>query len=335
MVKPPMCKKCQRLMHKHTATYVYILENGFRTDKKRKKQRYRCPECGKVITNRGKFILKHRYSIDRIGSSLDEYFDGKTWFRLEAKEKINRSTQYKWLRRHCDSLWNKMKDRLKKGNYIGHLMIDIYYIDMRFNYKKRKSENESEKTLKDYPKIYLWSCIDICTRTVIAIYISKDKSAESCKNFIKELDGFPRPKYIFSDNEPSFGTPIEEYFNKGKNRSLPRVEYLAINKSDPLQKGLHGKTNLIERYHSKIQNHISHRRRLYNLESATRYMKMFIIFYNFTVHSSLKKKNNNIDSTPANRRGISPAEKAGINIPKVSKYTMINIITDFMGFAET
>ena len=324
MVKPPKCPNCQQNMVKNGHTRIFVNENGFRTSKRKKKQKYICKSCHKVITNIGNFHPKLRYSNDKIAFVLEEYFFGKTWIRLENKESINRSTMYKWSPRFCNLMYMNMKDRLRQGKYSGHLIIDIYYIDMRFRFKERQSKGEDEKTLKDYPKAYLWSCIDIGTRTIVAMHVSEHRTIEECKEFLKEFDGLTRPKFIFSDNEMGFVEPIEQYFNKGQNRGLPRVEHLAINKSDPLHKPLHGKTNLIERYHEKIEAHIKHRRRLFNLKTAQIYFRMFVLCYNFImVHSKIR-------NAPTDKRGITPVEKAGIGIPKQSKDHMKDVMNSLL-----
>ncbi|MGC8558772.1 MAG: IS6 family transposase [Nitrososphaeria archaeon] len=247
-----------------------IIRRGFRDSKKERVQRYSCRACGFRFSE----SLQSRTAGYIIVSALDLYFRGLSLRQVSEHldatygVTVSPATVLRWLRK-----FSEIADELLQ--------------------KKVKSERWGvDETIVHLSgrKIALWTLMDLDTRLLIAVQVSRNRDETQARNLFeigKKVAGTPME--IISDGAKFYSPAISE--------SMKGSEILHV--SGP---GLASQVNnnKVERLNGTIKKRVKSIGAFRSLETATMFAKGFRFYYNFVKpHRSLSGK------TPAQAAGIS------------------------------
>ena len=239
-------------------------------------QEYLCNGCGRKFIDKDA-PFKKQTSIDLIGGSLTDYYDGLSFGDIarhltEGGNPVNESTVYRWI-------FSYTAKAVKYFDTIKPKVSDTWLCD--------------ETVLKIAGRnVWFWDIIDEETRFLIASHFSVTRTLNDVMTVMRRAQkkAGRNPHFLLSDSLGVYPDGIERIFGADSHHIQVKGITHEIN------------NNLIERFHSTIKERTKVMRGFKTLDTAELIMDGFLVHYNyFRPHMSLENS--------------TPAEVAKIKIP--------------------
>jgi putative transposase len=258
---------------------IRIVKHGFRHNKGKEIQRYRCKDCKFKFTLNGGFE-KMKNDSKIVTLSLDLYFKGISLRKITDHinqfygVKISHISIYKWIRKYTKII-GKHVDKLTP-NVSGIWHTDEIALNVKGGWK------------------WMWNLIDHNTRFLVASHITDTRETKDAREIFvraKEI-AKKRPHFVVTDGLLAY----QDAFNKEFYTMETRTKHIRLAN---LQSFVNN--NIIERLHGTIRERNKVMRGLGNNGSSEAMMDGYKIYYNFVrPHMGLNSK--------------TPAEVAGLNL---------------------
>ncbi len=268
-----------------------IIKKGF----VKKKQLYKCKDCGKRFYMNGKFA-KMRTSKNLIVTALNLYFDGLSLRKTQRNlkqifgETVSQVTILDWIKKYSFLVKEYVKTLVPQLSGLWH---------------------EDETMLKcEGGNVWFWEMIDEDSRFLVASHLSGTRTLkDTIAIFQKGYDQSKvRPRAVFVDGSHVYKPAFNKVFWTMKKATRPElVQRVGIRTRET--------NNIVERLHGTLKDRTKPMRGLKSYESTKAILEGFTIHYNFVrEHQSLLGK------TPAQAaRTGAPSSWKGL-IEEATKY---------------
>jgi putative transposase len=250
------------------------IRKGYRKNEDGPVQRFLCKECGYRFTNRAFLRAKKQAGI--VVAALDSYFRGMS-LRQTAEHltsvfgvRVSATTVLRWLKRYV-GLINERLQREKKVR------------------TERWNADDTIVRLKGR-YITFWSLIDERSRYLLALEVSRGRSARCAEKALKRgIERGGEPREIVTDAAKNYEKAIDKTLKKRGTVHImgPGLSVSTVN------------NNKIERFHGVMKSRIRQLRLFQTEESARSFAGGYRIFYNYIKsHRALNNR------TPAQALGL-------------------------------
>lgn len=276
----PECPKCGNDQN--------VIKRGIRHNLSGSVQRYYCKHCNRRFTDRTAFEGMRSRAI-AIASALDLYYRGLSLRQIEKhlesfySVKVTHTTVYNWIKK---------------------------YVQLVSQHFKKSEVGTSDRWHADDTLIRIrgrhlvfWALLDGETRYLIALHISKRRTAKEAQDFLRKglETARNKPLEIVTDGLQSYAEAIEAEFEmRSDDQGLIHVQGPLIG---PLT------NNKVERFHGILKSRTKGMCHLGDESSARAFAGGFSTYYNFIrPHTALHGK------TPAEAANIATAKNTWLDL---------------------
>jgi len=255
-----------------------VIKKGF----VKKKQLYKCKDCGKRFFNNGKFA-KMRTDKNIIVAALNLYYDGLSLRKAQRNleqifgERISQVTILNWLKKYSILVKEYVKTLVPQLSGLWH---------------------EDETMLAcEGRNIWFWEMIDEDTKFMVASHLSGTRTFEDTVAIFKK--GFEqskvRPRAVFVDGSHVYNRAFNKVFYTMRKDTRPElVQRVGVRTRET--------NNIVERLHGTLKDRTKPMRGLKSYESTKRLLEGYSVHYNCVrPHQSIG--------------GKTPAQAARMNVP--------------------
>jgi len=226
-----------------------IIKKGF----VKKKQLYKCKDCGHRFFKNGKFA-KMRSDKNIIVAALNFYFDGLSLRKAQRNleqifgERVSQVTILNWLKKYSLLVKEYVKTLAPQLSGLWH---------------------EDETMIQcEGRNIWFWEMIDEDTRFLVASHISGTRTFEDTVAIFKK--GFEqskvRPKAVFVDGSHVYNRAFNKVFYTLRKDTRPElVQRVGVRTRET--------NNIVERLHGTLKDRTKPMRGLNHLNQQKRYLK--------------------------------------------------------------
>jgi putative transposase len=280
---------------------IRIVKHGFRHNKGKEIQRYRCKDCKFEFTPNGGFE-KMKNDSKIVTLSLDLYFKGISLRKITDHInqfygiKISHISIYKWIRKYTKII-GKHVDKLTP-NVSGIWHTDEMALNVKGGWK------------------WMWNLIDHNTRFLVASHITDSREIKDAREIFARAKTVAKrkPHFVVTDGLLSY----QDAFNKEFYTMDTRTKHVRL-------ASIHNyvNNNIIERLHGTIRERNKVMRGLGNNGSSEMMMDGYKIYYNFIrPHMGLNGK------TPAEVADIplQLGDNKWMSLIKISAQSCLNFV---------
>lgn len=244
-----------------------LIKKGF----VRKKQLYKCKDCGRRFYLDGKFA---RMKTDKhiIVSALNLYFDGLSLRKTQRNlkqifgETVSQVTILNWIKKYSKLVREFVTNLTPQLSGLWH---------------------EDETMLKcEGRNIWFWEMIDEDTRFLVASHVSGTRTLEDTIAIFKKgyKQSKVRPRAVFVDGNFVYKPAFNKVFYTMKKATRPElIQRVGIRTRET--------NNIVERLHGTLKDRTKPMRGLKSYESTKAILEGFTIHYNYVrPHQSLNGK---------------------------------------------
>lgn len=250
-----------------------VIKYGFNYFNNQKTQKYKCKDCNRIFSHENRLPKKH-VSSDVMSLCIDLYLKGLSYRVIKQHIleqygiKIGHVTIYNWIQMYSNKIRNYIHTFNPKLST--RWEIDETFIPIK---------NTIGRKMKKSDGYWCWICIDVETRYVLDMHLSKTRVEGSCRQFFKKLARYnAQPTIIITDGLVSYNYFIKKYYPKAKHVKIKKLT------KEP-------KTSFIERYNGTIKNRTKTMRCFNSFYPCRATLTAFQIYYNFLrPHQSLHGK---------------------------------------------
>jgi len=284
------------------------------------KQLYKCNDCKHRFHDNGKFP-RMRKPKEAVAFALEMYFDGHSIRKISKNLKkffgveVHWRKILEWIEKYVPQVDNYLSQFEPQLSGVWHA--DEKAVNFRPRIPLTDKQRRSGKRRKGQQHWH-WDAIDKETRFLVGSHISRTRTLEDAKTFMKDCArNTPRPTAIVTDGLEAYRKGINKvFYSRYKHR---RVEHIPTEAIPRTHIRIHNQ--LIERWHGTLGDRLKPMRGLVSPETAI--PRGFGIHYNFLrPHESLD--------------GNTPAEEAQVQLPFENGWgDLINWTTIWQSLCQT